>query len=140
MNDFSIYAADAVKIQALLQAYRQSTNCEYVLLSHRDGAVIAEAGEIEKESSTLSVLCTASFDSAQQIGMILGEPGFQAVSYLGKSRSVYISAVGNSILLMQVYPDDRLPKNIDSYSTNLVELLIDAVPAFTQDSSNNLSR
>lgn len=140
MSDFAIYSADAAKIQALLQAYRQNTKSEYVLLSHRDGSVIADAGDIDRDSSTLSVLCTASFDSARQIGMMLGEPGFQAISYLGESRSVYISAVGESLLLLQVYPGNRLPKSIDDYSFKLVQLLIDAVPAFTQNNVSHLPR
>lgn len=139
MSDFAIYTADAAKIQALLEAYRQGTKAEYLLLCHRDGSVIAEVGTTTRDSSTLAVLGTASFDSARQIGLMIGEPGFQSVSYTGTNRSVYISAVGESLLMVQVFPGGRLPKSIEDYSFLLVQKLLDAVPAFTKNTSR-LSR
>ena len=135
MNDFAIYTADAVKIQALLEAYKQGAKAEYLLLCHRDGSVVAEVGVTPQDSSTLAALGTASFHSAHQIGIIIGEPGFQSVSYTGVNRSVYISSVGDSLLMLQVYPSNRLPKSIEEYSFMLVQRLLDAVPAFTNKTS-----
>ena len=135
MSDFAIYTADAAKIQALLDAYKQGTKAEYLLLCHRDGSVIAEVGSSNRDSSTLAVLGTASFDSARQIGLMIGEPGFQAVSYAGVNRSVYISAVGDSLLMIQVFSGTKLPKSIEDYSFLLVQKLLDAVPAFTKNTS-----
>jgi len=135
MSDFAIYTADAAKIQSLLEAYRQGTKAEYLLLCHRDGSVIAEVGAASRDSSTLAVLGTASFDSARQIGLMIGEPGFQSVSYSGVNHSVYISSVGDSLLMVQVFPGGRLPKNIEDYNFLLVQKLLDAVPAFTKGTS-----
>jgi hypothetical protein len=135
MSDFAIYTADAAKIQALLDAYKQGTKAEYILLCHRDGSVISEVGSSTGDSSTLAVLGTASFDSAHQIGRMIGETGFQSVSYTGVNRSVYISAVGDSLLMVQVFPGGRLPKSIDDYSFLMVQKLLDAVPAFTKNTS-----
>jgi len=135
MSDFAIYTADAVKIQALLEAYKQGAKAEYLLLCHRDGSVVSEVGTSSRDSSTLAVLGTASFDSAHQIGLMIGEPGFQSVSYTGVNRSVYISAVGDSLLMVQVFPGSRLPKSIEDYSFMLVQKLLDAVPAFTKNTS-----
>jgi len=138
MSDFAIYTADAAKIQTLLEAYRQGTKAEYLLLCHRDGSVISEIGDAARDSSTLAVLGTASFDSARQIGLMIGEPGFQSVSYAGVNRSVYISAVGEALLMVQVYPGGRLPKNIEDYSFLLVQKLLDAVPAFTKGATTRI--
>jgi len=138
MSDFAIYTADATKIQALLNTYRQGTKSEYLLLCHRDGSVIAEIGDLARDASTLAVLGSASFDSARQIGLMIGEPGFQAVSYSGANHAVYISAVGDSLLMVQVYPGSRLPKSIEDYSFLLVQKLLDAVPAFTHGATTRI--
>lgn len=135
MSDFAIYSSDAAKIKALLDAYVKGTKAQYILLCHRDGSVIANVGDLNQDPSTLAVLGTASFDSARQIGVMLGEEGFQAISYLGKSLSVNISSVGESLLLFQVFPGERLPKNIDDYTFLLVEKLQNAIPSFTQNTS-----
>jgi len=138
MSDFAIYSSDAAKIQALLEAYRAGTKAHYLLLCHRDGSAVAEIGQVSGDSSTLAVLGTASFDSAHQIGRMIGETGFQAVSYTGVNRSIYISAVGNSLLMLQVFPGGRIPKNIEDYSALLVQKLLSAVPAFTREASSRL--
>lgn len=135
MSDFAIYTADAAKIQALLDAYRNGTKAEYLLLCHRDGSVISEVGDSPRDSSTLAVLGTASFDSARQIGVMIGETGFQSISYTGVNHSVYIMAVGESLLMVQVFPGGKLPRSIDDYSFLLVQKLLDAVPAFTKNTS-----
>ncbi|HSQ42199.1 MAG TPA: roadblock/LC7 domain-containing protein [Fibrobacteraceae bacterium] len=138
MSDFAIYTADAAKIQALLEAYKQGAKAEYVLLCHRDGSVIAEIGQAIRDASTLAVLGTASFDSARQIGLMIGEEGFRSVSYTGAQHSVYISAVGESLLLVQVFPGGKLPKSIEDYSFLLVQKLLDAVPAFTRTNTSRI--
>ena len=74
-------------------------------------------------------------DSARQVGMMLGGENFQSVSYSGENRSIYISPVDESLLLVQVFPGSRLPNRIDDFNRLLVEKLVDAVPAFTQNTS-----
>ena len=51
---------------------------------------------------------TASFASASQIGAMLGGEKFQAVSYIGESRAVYISPVDASLILIQIFQEDFL--------------------------------
>ena len=82
-----------------------------------------------------AVLSTASFDSAKQVGLMLGGETFQSVSYSGENRSIYISPVDEALLLVQVFPGSRLPNRIDDFNRLLVEKLVDAVPAFTQNTS-----
>jgi len=135
MSDFAIYTDDAAKIQRLLLAYQSNVKADYVLLGHRDGSVIAEVGNLGMDATPLAVLGVASFDSAKQIGLMLGEGAFRAISYAGDDRSIYIAPVQDSLLLIQIFPGSRLPARIEEYNKLLVEKLVEAVPGFTQNTS-----
>ena len=105
---------------------------------HRDGNIIAEVGSLgsDLDATPLAVLSIAAFDSSRQIGVMLGGEKFQSVSFTGENRSVYISPVAQSLLLVQVFNGGRLPNRIDDFNRLLVEKLEDAVPAFTQNTSS----
>ena len=114
MSDFTIFSDDVGKVRRLMLAYQASVSID---------------------ATPLAVLSTASFDSARQVGMMLGGETFQSVSYSGEKRSIYISPVDEALLLVQVFPGSRLPNRIDDFNRLLVEKLVDAVPAFTQNTS-----
>lgn len=135
MSDFAVYSEDAEKVRRLMLAYQSSVKADYVVLCHRDGSIIAEVGALGIDATPLAVLSTASFDSAKQIGMMLGGENFQSVSYGGENRSIYISPVNESLLLVQIFPGTKLPNRIEDFNRLLVEKLVDAVPAFTQNTS-----
>ncbi len=135
MSDFAIYTDDAAKVQRLLLAYQSNIKADYVLLGHRDGSVIAEVGNLGMDATPLAVLGVASFDSAKQIGLMLGEGPFRAISYSGDERSIYIAPVDESLLLIQIFSGSRLPARIEEYNKLLVVKLLEAVPAFTNNTS-----
>ena len=135
MSDFAIYTEDAAKVQRLLLAYQCNVKADYVLLGHRDGSVIAEVGNLGMDATPLAVLGGASFDSAKQIGLMLGEGAVPAISYSGDDRSIYIAPVDETLLLIQIFSGSRLPPRIEEYNKLLVEELIEAVPAFTKNTS-----
>ena len=135
MSDFTIYSDDAAKVQRLMSAYQASVKAEYIVLCHRDGSIIAEVGSLGIDATPLAVLSTASFDSARQVGMMLGGENFQAVSFSGENRSIYIAPVDQALLLVQIFPGSKLPNRIEDFNRLLVEKLVDAVPAFTQNTS-----
>ncbi|MCQ2054521.1 MAG: roadblock/LC7 domain-containing protein [Fibrobacter sp.] len=135
MSDFTIYSDDVGKVRRLMLAYQASVKAEYVVLCHRDGSIIAEVGSLGLDATPLAVLSTASFDSAKQVGLMLGGENFQSVSYAGENRSVYIAPVDEALLLVQIFSGSRLPNRIDDFNRLLVEKLVDAVPAFTQNTS-----
>lgn len=136
MSDFTIYSDDVGKVRRLMLAYQASVKASYIVLCHRDGSIIAEVGSLGIDDATpLAVLSTASFDSAKQVGNMLGGETFNSVSYSGENQSIYISPVDESLLLVQVFPGSRLPNRIDDFNRLLVEKLVDAVPAFTQNTS-----
>ena len=135
MSDFTIYSDDVGKVRRLMQAYQASVKAEYIVLCHRDGSIIAEVGSLGLDATPLAVLSTASFDSAKQVGLMLGGENFLSVSYAGENRSVYIAPVDEALLLVQIFPGSRLPNRIDDFNRLLVEKLVDAVPAITQNTS-----
>lgn len=135
MSDFTIYSDDAEKVRRLMSAYQASVKAEYIVLCHRDGSIIAEVGSLGLDATPLAVLSTASFDSASQVGLMLGGETFNSVSYAGDNRSIYITPVDQALLLVQIFPGSKLPNRIDDFNRLLVEKLRDAVPAFTQNTS-----
>lgn len=135
MSDFTIYSEDVSKVRRLMLAYQASVKASYIVLCHRDGSIIAEVGTLGIDATPLAVLSTASFDSARQVGLMMGGENFQSVSYAGENRSIYIAPVDEALLLVQVFPGSRLPNRIDDFNRLLVEKLVDAVPAFTQNTS-----
>ena len=135
MSDFTIYSDDVSKVRRLMLAYQASVKADYIVLCHRDGSIIAEVGSLGFDATTLAVLCTAMYDSARQVDGMIGGNKLKSVSYSGMERSVYISPVDEALLLMQVFPGQKLPNRIDDFNRLLVEKLVDAVPAFTQNTS-----
>ena len=123
MSDFTIFSDDAAKVQRLMTAYQASVKAEYIVLCHRDGSIIAEVGSLGIDATPLAVFSTASFDSARQ------------VSFTGENRSIYIAPVDQALLLVQIFPGSKLPNRIEDFNRLLVEKLVDAVPAFTQNTS-----
>ena len=126
MSDYTIYSDDANKVRRLMTAYQASVKCEYVVLCHRDGNIIAEVGSLGSDLDATPLA----------VGVMLGGEKFQSVSFTGENRSVYISPVAQSLLLVQVFNGGRLPNRIDDFNRLLVEKLEDAVPAFTQNTSS----
>ena len=110
MSDFTIYSDDAAKVQRLMSAYQASVKAEYIVLCHRDGSIIAEVGSLGIDATPLAVLSTASFDSARQVGMMLGGENFQAraaenkdlVDKGDKKMTVGGSLLGAGIILLGV--------------------------------------
>lgn len=135
MSDFAVYTDDADRLRRLMQAYLTNVKADYIMLVHRDGSVISEVGTIGMDTVPLAVLSTASFGSAKQIGTMLGEGEFKSVSYMGEKRSIYIAPVESALLLVQIFSGNKLPNRIEDYNKLLVEKLIEAVPAFTQNTS-----
>ena len=91
MSDYTIYSDDANKVRRLMTAYQASVKCEYVVLCHRDGNIIAEVGSLgsDLDATPLAVLSIAAFDSSRQIGVMLGGEKFQSV-YGRESFRLYI--------------------------------------------------
>lgn len=135
MSDFTIFSDEAEKVQRLMSAYQISVKAEYIVLCHRDGSIIAEVGSLGVDATPLAVLSTASFDSALQVGRMLGGETFNSVSFSGENRSIYISPVDNALLLVQIFAGSKLPNRIEDFNSLLVKKLVDAVPAFTQNTS-----
>lgn len=135
MSDFTIFSDEAEKVQRLMNAYLVSVKAEYMVLCHRDGSIIAEVGSLGVDATPLAVLSIASFDSALQVGRMLGGENFNSVSFSGENRSIYISPVDNALLLVQIFAGSKLPNRIEDFNSLLVKKLVDAVPAFTQNTS-----
>lgn len=137
MSDFALHVADATKIQKLLGAFQTTLKAEYLLLCHRDGTIIAQSGILEEtiDSSTLAVLVVASHSSAMQIGNLLGGSTFRTISYLGTQKSIGISAVGNSLLLVQIFPGVAIPVKLEEFAGVLESRLMSVVPHFIENTS-----
>jgi len=136
MNDFALYPEDVVKLDKLLLKFRDITRAEYILFCHRDGSVIAETPlkSLRLNSATLSVLASASYSSAIQIGQLVGENSFHGVAHRGERLAIHISPVGDHALVLQIYDAKRLPAKITEFTRVLVEKFR-GILSFLQSSS-----
>ncbi len=133
--DFTVYSEEAAKVARLLQAYRVSAKADYVVLCHRSGAVLAEAGTLAGDASPLALLSSSAFDSANQFGTMMGDGKFKAISFMGDLRSVYISPIEPSLLVIQIF-STAMPSRIAEFTRVLIDKLNDATPAFMLEANS----
>lgn len=133
--DFTVYSEEAIKATRLLQAYCTSAKAEYVVVCHRSGSALAEAGSLAGDASPLALLSASSFDSANQFGAMIGNGKFKAISFISDNKSVYVSTVDPALIILQIFPG-HLPAKIEDFTRVLIEKLNAATPAFMQEANN----
>ncbi len=78
-----------------------------VLLCDRGGNVIVSCGDSELENMDMvSALVAGSFAATKQLALVLGEQEFTAVFHQGAKISIFISGVGEEVLLLALFSDE----------------------------------
>lgn len=133
--DFTVYSEEANKAVRLLQAYCVSAKAEYVVLCHRSGSVLADAGSLAGDASPLALLSTSALDSANQFGAMMGNGKFSAISFVSNSKSVYVTPIDPALIVIQIFAG-HLPPRVEDFTRVLVDKLNTATPAFMQEANS----
>lgn len=84
-----------------------NSEAKLVLLCDRGGNVIVSNGaDIAENIDMVSALVAGSFAATKQLALVLGENEFSAVFHQGSKISIFISGVGEEVLLLALFSDE----------------------------------
>jgi len=90
-----------------LDDFLENSEANAVLLCDRGGNIIVHSGDsVEGEADLISALVAGAFAATQQLATVLGEKEFTAIFHQGVKKSIFISAVGEEVLLLALFSDN----------------------------------
>jgi predicted regulator of Ras-like GTPase activity (Roadblock/LC7/MglB family) len=113
--EFNIISSDHGEDLLLkLEQIRVDAHCNYVLVAHLGGTVIAEAGALPAPSdpTMFAALAAASFSSMAQLAVIIQEREFYQMIHLGKKSSLLLYPVNRSSIFVFVVHTGSALKHI----------------------------
>jgi predicted regulator of Ras-like GTPase activity (Roadblock/LC7/MglB family) len=100
----NIFEQDFWEINENLEALRKEASAESVLLIDKAGQLITSAGDISAmDMSAFASLSAADFAATSQLAMLIGESEFNTLFHQGKSLSLYVSVVAQSVILVVIF-------------------------------------
>ena len=104
---FVLQPQDYDQIKRDLDDFLSNSEARTVLLCDRGGNVIADSGENVADSMDLvSALVAGAFAATKELAMVMGEKEFSAIFHQGENTSIFMSSVGEEVLLFSLYSDD----------------------------------
>jgi predicted regulator of Ras-like GTPase activity (Roadblock/LC7/MglB family) len=103
-QDLVITEKDRASIDDALDTFIRDSGSRCAVLVDKRGFIMAKKGDFTNiDTTTLAVLATSSFSSAQALAKIIGEENFFSVYHQGKMNSIRISAMCNWASLVAVH-------------------------------------
>ena len=104
---FELNETDYNQLQIDLDDFLDNSEAQAVLLCDRGGNIIVHSGDSVTESIDLiSALVAGSYAATKELAAILGEDEFTAIHHQGTNTSIFISAVGEEVLLLALFSDE----------------------------------
>ncbi len=104
---FELNVEDCEKIQKDLGDFLDLSEAEATLLCDRGGSILFSEGEFKEEAIDLiCALVAGSFAATKELALALGEEEFSAIFHQGNSNSIFISAVGEEVLLLSIFSEN----------------------------------
>ncbi len=104
---FELDAQHYAQLKKDLDDFLGNSDASAVLLCDRGGSILVESGERPNESVDLiSALVAGAFAATQELARVLGEDEFTAIFHQGRKTSIFISAVGEEVLLLALFNDN----------------------------------
>ncbi len=90
-----------------LDEFLTNSEAQTVLLCDRGGNVIVSSGEAFIDTiDMISALVAGAFAATKELAGILGENEFTAIFHQGAKISIFISAVGEEVILLAIFTDE----------------------------------
>ncbi len=91
-----------------------------VMLCDRGGNVIVSCGDsIVDNVDIISALVAGSYAATKQLALALGEKEFTAIFHQGTKISIFISGVGDEVLLLSLFSDETNAGLVKMYTMTL---------------------
>jgi predicted regulator of Ras-like GTPase activity (Roadblock/LC7/MglB family) len=104
---FELNTRDCEQIQQDLHEFLDLSEAQSTLLCDRGGAILFSEGEFEENSIDLvCALVAGSFAATKELALALGEDEFSAIFHQGKNSSIFISSIGEEVLLLSIFSEN----------------------------------
>ena len=114
---FELLADDCEKIEEDLKKFLLHSEAGAVLLCDRGGAILFSEGKFEEANIDLvCALVAGSFAATKELALALGEDEFSAVFHQGDKQSIFISAVGEEVLLLAIFSEQTNAGMVKMYA------------------------
>jgi predicted regulator of Ras-like GTPase activity (Roadblock/LC7/MglB family) len=102
-----MHAADAARIQAVLERFLGDAGCAATLLIGRGGDSLAVAGTARAfDMASIAALAAGAFSSTAPLARLLGETEFSVLIHEGVRESLHVSTVDDGPILLAIF-DER---------------------------------
>lgn len=92
------------QLDEILTALRWETESESILLADVTGQMISVAGYAQINTAAISAVAAGSLAATKEMARLVGEPArFKLVLQEGATRSVYLSDVGEELVLITIF-------------------------------------
>lgn len=89
------------RLKTVIARLSLETAARMVLLIHRDGQPIAFHGDVHAvDTTSFSSLAAGNVAATSSMARLIGENAFPALSHEGEKESIYISVVGQTLLVV----------------------------------------
>ena len=103
-----------------LDEYLNNSEARSALLCDRGGNVIVSSGDsISDAMDMVSALVAGAFAATKELAIILGEEEFSAIFHQGSNLSIFISAVGEEVLLFTLFSDETNAGLVKMYASTV---------------------
>jgi predicted regulator of Ras-like GTPase activity (Roadblock/LC7/MglB family) len=107
MAEFVVYEEEFQQIKAILNWLKDASNSKLVFLVDRNGSQIAFQGDVDNiDTTSLASLTAGNVAATDGLAKLLGEPEFKVLHHEGVQDNIYISCIGNRIILVVIF-DNR---------------------------------
>ena len=104
---FELNVNDCEKIQKDLNDFLDLSEAQATLLCDRGGSILFSEGEFNEDSIDLvCALVAGSFAATKELALALGEEEFSAIFHQGQNNSIFISAIGEEVLLLSIFSEN----------------------------------
>jgi predicted regulator of Ras-like GTPase activity (Roadblock/LC7/MglB family) len=124
------------RLKTVIARLSLETAARMVLLIHRDGQPIVFHGDVQAvDTTSFSSLAAGNVAATSSMARLIGENAFPALSHEGERESIYISVVGQTLLV--VVFDERstlgLVKLRVKRATQEIGLILEEVKKHTEE-------
>lgn len=92
------------ELDEILKQLYWDTEAESILLADTTGQMISVAGKANINTAAISAVAAGSLAATKEMARLVGEPArFKLVLQEGDSRSVYLSDVGEELVLITIF-------------------------------------
>ena len=120
-----------------LDLFLENSEANTVMLCDRGGNIIVSSGEaIDESIDIISALVAGAFAATQQLAQVIGEEEFTAIFHQGKKTSIFISSVGDEVLILSLFDNNTTAGLVKMYALNTINKMRGTFNELIDESAN----